>query len=298
LEGEFEKVKILPDLLGWPKPKSESFSTNLASAQAMQDRTIAQMALDLSQHARPVSLPDFAGEFLARTANHLVDSLFDSTTSDFEEIFPVFWKASLAKFSMLLGDQETAGQDGYVKFAQSAVPLLDLLEISGFAILMSEMKETPAPWQALKDLWDGYFVDPKAGAMRIQIVDNALRLAEMPMMTPGDMPRHQWRMRADDWLRQSLGIEPAFYMPQWTEAGSQPVHPRPLIRVLARDTFPGMRRGSDIFGAMYFRGFLGEQASGGRVRFNDLANSIRLETRRDDRNPLRGENVDEPPTTY
>jgi hypothetical protein len=41
-----------------------------------------------------------------------------------------------------------------------------------------------------------------------------------------------------------------------------------------------MRRGSDIFGAMYFNGFLGEQKRSDRVRFHDLANSIRMETRR------------------
>ena len=207
LEKEFERVKILPDLLGWPKPRSESFSANLASAQVNQNRTVAEMALELSKGARPGSLPDFAGEFLARTANNLIDALFDSDTNDFQELFPVFWRASLAKTSMLLNDPETSGQDGFTRFAQSAIPLLNLLEICGFAILVSEMKETPPPWRALQDLWGRYFADPKAGARRIQIVDNALRLADMAMMPLGDMARHQWRMQAGDWLRKALGIE-------------------------------------------------------------------------------------------
>lgn len=293
LEKEFERVKILPDLLGWPKPRSESFSANLASAQVNQNRTVAEMALELSKGARPGSLPDFAGEFLARTANNLIDALFDSDTNDFQELFPVFWRASLAKTSMLLNDPETSGQDGFTRFAQSAIPLLNLLEICGFAILVSEMKETPPPWRALQDLWGRYFADPKAGARRIQIVDNALRLADMAMMPLGDMARHQWRMQAGDWLRKALGIEAAFLSPPWARTGEQPLHPRPLIRVLSRDTFPGMRRGSDIFGAMYFISFLEEQKKGGGVRFHDLANSIRIETKRANSDPSKGEDVDE-----
>ena len=87
LEQEFERVRILPDLSGWPKSRSESFSANLASAQVNQNRTVAEMALELSQGTRLASLPDFAGEFLARTANHLVDALFDQDSNDFREAF-------------------------------------------------------------------------------------------------------------------------------------------------------------------------------------------------------------------
>jgi hypothetical protein len=293
LEREFEQVKILPDLLGWPIPKSESFSANLASAQADQNRIVAEMALELSKVTRPDLLPDFAGQFLANTANHLVATLFDSAANDFQELFPVFWRASLAKFSTLFSDQGTTERDGYERFARSAAPLLDLVEISGFAILVSQLKETSEPWQALKDLWDPYFADPKAGASRIQIVDGALRLTDMPMISPGDMPRNQWRMQAGDWLRKELGIEEEFLSPSWMRTNEQLIHPRPLIRVLSRDTIPGMRRGSDIFGAVYFSSFLEEQKNGNGVRFHDLANSIRLETRRADNNPSKGEDVDE-----
>jgi hypothetical protein len=242
LEREFEKVKILPDLLGWPEPKGESFSANLASAQADQNQTVAEMALELSKVTRPGSLPDFAGEFLARTANHLVDSLFDSAANDFQELFPVFWRASLAKFSTLFSDLETAEQDGYARFARSATPLLDLVEISGFAILVSELKVTPAPWQAPQDLWSPYFADPKAGASRIHIVDGALRLTDMPMIAPGDMPRNQWRMKADNWLRKALGIEAAFLSSSWMRTNEQLIHPRPLIRVLSRENATLNRR--------------------------------------------------------
>jgi hypothetical protein len=279
-EREFEKVKILPDLINWPKPKSESFSADLAMAQDNQNRTVAEMALELSTVTRPTSLPDFAGEFLARTANHLVDSLFDSASNDFQELFPIFWGASLAKFSTLLSDLATAEQDEYRRFALSATPLLDLLEISGFAILVSELKVAPEPWQAVEDLWRPYFADSKAGHRRIQIVDSALRLTDMPMMLPGDMPRSQWRMQADHWLRKALGIEDAFLSPSWMRTHEQPIHSRPLIRVLSRDTFTGMRRGTDIFGAMYFSSVLPEQKKGSGVRFHDLANSLRLETQR------------------
>ena len=53
------------------------------------------------------------------------------------------------------------------------------------------------------------------------------------------------------------------------------------IRILARDAFPGIRRGSDIFGAMYFSR-IGEQKEDDRVRFHDLANSVRMTRRADD----------------
>jgi hypothetical protein len=292
LEQEFERVKILPDLIGWPKSKSEFFSAKLASAQVNQNRIVAEMALELSKVTRPDSLPDFAGEFLARTANHLVSALFVSDMKDFQELFPSYWRAALAKTSMLLSDPETSEQDGFARFARSTVPLLDLLEICGFAILVSEMRETPAPWRDLQDLWDEYFNEPEVGANRIQVVDNALRLVDMGMMPPGDMARQQWRMQADGWLRHTLGIEATFLTPQWS-GGAPPRHPRPLIRVLARDNFPGMRRGSDIFGAMYFNVFIGQQKRGDRVRFHDLANSIRMESRRADNSPFEEEDFDE-----
>jgi len=286
--ADYETAKVLKDLRGWPSASKDSINEALSTAERKHRVALAKAALGLTKSKRPSQLPDYAGEFLARTARALVDALFDDKWDFFEEAFPYFWESSIKKTLSLIAAESAVGEDQFLKFALSTAPLVDLMEISGFAILASEMGQSPEPWNCAQQIWDQYLADRSAGAARIDILSRALLACDIPLMIPpGEIARTGWRTHASDWVARRLGLNPnAAWGFFGGSRGQRVAHPSVLVRVLARDTFSGMYRGMDIFGAMFFKNFPGANLGETRFRFNNLVHSIAMESRRDTRESL------------
>lgn len=283
MEADYEAAKVLQNLRGWPTMKADSFRAEMSAEVRKHSLAVAKAAVDLAKSRRPKQLPDYAGEFLSRTARVLVDALFNDERDFFEEVFPYFWEASIKKFVSLVPAEETGGEDQFLKLALSSTPMVDLMEISGFAIVASEMNQSPEPWNFVKQLWDHFLADETNGASRIDILGRSLLACDIPLMIPpGDSVRFEWRNEASGWLAQHLGLDPNAAWGLFGDRGGKRVaHPSALIRVLARDTFLGIYRGTDVFGAIYLRGFTGANLGEIRFRFNNLVESLTRESHRD-----------------
>ena len=285
MEADYETAKVLKDLRGWPATKADSYREEMSTVITKHSLAIAKAAVTLAKSKKPKQLPDYAGEFLSRTARMLVEALFNDKWEFFGNAFPYFWEASIKKFLSLITGEGTDGEDQFLKFALSSAPLVDLMEISGFAIVVSEMNPSPEPWNLVKQLWDRYLTDEDAGAFRTDLLARSLLSCDIPLMIPpGDMSRTGWRTQCSDWVAQCLGLNPNAAWGLFGGQGGQRVaHLSALVRVLARDTLLGMYRGTDIFGAIYFRNFPGTNIGENTFRFNNLVDSLAMESRRGER---------------
>jgi hypothetical protein len=283
VESDYETTKVLSDLKGWPPSKVNSFKYRVSTVEDKYSLAIAKAAADLAKNKKPSQLPDYAGEFLARTARTLVRAILANEWNHFEEVFPYFWESSINKFVFLISAETAGGEDQVFKFALSSAPMVDLMEISGFAILVSEMNQAAEPWNWVQQIWDRYLKDIENGPSRIDILARSLRACDIPMMIPpGDIARIEWRTQASSWIAQHLGLNPNA---RWSSGfggqfGQRVMHSSALIRVLARDTFFGMYRGTDIFAAIYLNDLPGANLGGGRTRFNNLVAELKMESSR------------------
>ena len=264
--------------------KKDFFKEELSATERKHRIALAKAVVGLVKSKKPSQLPDYAGEFLSRTTRMLVEALFADDLDLFSDAFPYLFQSSIAKSVLLVTAVSPDGSDQFQKFVTGTTPLVDLMEVSGFAILVSEMEQSAGPWNLAERLWNLYLTDREAGAVRINVLKGAMQACDMAMMIPpGELARTEWRRRASDWVARRLGLNPNVARGFLGGDGGQKVaHSSALVRVLARDTLLGMYRGTDIFGAMYFSKLPGATLDEGGFRFNNLVDSLAMESRRDE----------------
>jgi hypothetical protein len=273
-EKEFETAKVLQDILGWPSTKAEDYRDRMVALGHQYDIAVAKEAHRLIENERPSHLPDFAGEFLSRTALTVLEAVLRNDVATFQAVFPLFFEASLKKTQRLLKLPSGGDQSAHLLLAEG--PLLDLLELSGFAIVVSELRESAEPWCTAKALWDNFLSDKKLGAMRISVLKAVLESIDLPsMVAPGEVLRTGWRTELHHLLKQvptASKVSGGYGL--YVEHGVK--HASALIRILARETFAGFYRGIDVFSACYFVKLTGTHA-GLRIRSSGLIDELERE---------------------
>ena len=133
-------------------------------------------------------------------------------------------------------------------------PLLDLIDLSGYAIIYSEYHQNPAIWKACKDLWDHFLGSVETVKMLSNIAGVVYHSKNLFAITPRSLTRTNWEIR----LNQSLEKYPrksklvfSFHALQILD------HPSRLIRILGgTDNFGfNVHHASDIFIDLYIKSF-------------------------------------------
>jgi hypothetical protein len=199
-------------------------------------------------------------------------------------VFPCFFQASIKEMLSLLNVD--AGENDWDRsqlFAVATSPIMDLVEISGFAMLASELHQTGGPWGSAQETWNRYLTEGEKSEVRINMLNDALTAVDIPgMIARGEAVRTGWRTQAQEWVTQSVGLAPSS---TWSFFADGPErrsvqHPSALIRAFARETFPGMYRGIDVFASAFFTHLPGAEPSGHGARFNGFVDALRRESNR------------------
>ena len=185
--------------------------------------------------------------------------------------------------SLLKIDAGEGDREQFQRFAVATAPIVYLVEISGFAMLASELHQGSAPWNSAQETWNQYLTDGEKGAFRISILNDALRTANLPgTIAPGEIVRTGWRTQAQEWVMRSVGLDQASVWPFFADGSEHRSvqHPSALVRAFAREAFPGAYRGIDVFAAAFFTRLPGAESSGRGFRFNGLVDALRRESNR------------------
>lgn len=209
-------------------------------------KTMSGLQTRLSALERPPTYPDYAGQFLHFSGEAVLEALLDEDTALLQDVFTRYFVGCLAQFGKL---QSNDGPDWQVtqNLRLAAAPVLDLMDVSGYALLLSEFHGNKALWSIVRSTWDRHFADGKrlAGIVAlVNFVESGLGAK------PRDILRTKWQRRVEDKLEQ-LPREPvadeSWYMANETEA----VHASPLVRAMASRTHALDYEGIDIFVGLY-----------------------------------------------
>jgi hypothetical protein len=278
-EAEYESSKVTKDILDWPPLQADILRNRIAAIEQEHQIAIAKESSSLVTVEQPSYIPDFAGEFLSRTAHTVLEGICETENKIFSAVFPFFFEASIKKTGVLLrSDVDSTSTDPTQRFNLATGPLLDLMELSGYTILVSDLRESPEPWNTAKALWDQYLSDERSAPTRMRILSGVLHVADIPMMfSPGELLRTNWRMRIQQLFRD-IPVRRVVSGSVGIHIDHRVEHSSALVRVLARQTFAGFYRGIDVFAAMYFVKLASSDITALRLRSNDLVDAIQRES--------------------
>lgn len=164
----------------------------------------------------------------------------------FRELFPSFflcWPATVNRVGAALKDQ-----DERAFLVYSTEPTVDVLELSGYALLYTEL-DGKSYWDIVKSLWDDYCAqvpDPQALLKLISTTANYRQ--SLFAILPRDLLRSAWRQDFQQRLRILGVLEDGPLPSRFGYRDDSPKHASRLIRVLVRGgEFSFFEDAQDVF---------------------------------------------------
>jgi len=265
-----ERERYLSDL-EWPDIKPQNWFESVENSHNILAQAIAKHIPLLQNSVRPEGVPDYLGQFVHTLGEFLFDQLLAQRVDRILPVMPPYFLGSLNLFQLL--KPSTPKMDIWTeqRLHLAAAPVLDLLELSGYAKLLAELHGKEEIWIAIRSSWDVFIENsPNALAWLATIT----RFGEPSMQIPHrGMLRTTWEMRIQSELRK-LPRRREVYGGTGLSVHEIVEHERALVRHAAECEF---LRGKDIFVALYLSGQPGaEVIDWGRIP-SQLNESLRRE---------------------
>lgn len=278
-----------PDLSGnrhieglpWSEIDAGSLRSDSKQRQHELLKLMSQQGTLLSLLKRPEGYPDYAGQFLHTAGEVALDALLINELSLLESTFAPYLHGCLLRFESLRPKGTNTDWRAQQDFKIAAAALLDVMDVSGYAKLLSEFHGNNALWKIVTSAWDAYLAKNREQSP-LQLLAIAIAFTEMAFEIPHRaVLRTTWRQRVE----QQMAVVPrheVFYRGSLS-SGIVINHESALIRLFAREPYGSFYDGIDVFIAYYLRYVEGGGGLEFGTRRRDLRESIEREERRDPR---------------
>ena len=207
----------------------------------------------LSLRSRPKDYPDFAGMFLHTVGEALLLSLCKNDSDLVENLFSNYLKGSLLQYERLRSEITVVDWKLENELKTSFAPILDMMDVSGYAFLLSEYHNEPRIKNAVVQAWDGILNENAKIILRLTSTVINVNNTGFPIDQ-----RFTNRVKWQQLVTQHLtGIERKSSTSDSVHDSIRAYydidHSSPLVRVCARGLPMFLPDGTDIFIAMYIR---------------------------------------------
>lgn len=135
-------------------------------------------------------LPDHFGQAYTFGVEACYQACHDNDTERFKKIFPAVFLGALSAHDSTRKNVQGWAQDSQIIF--SSEPLEDLLSLSGFAKLYSELYENAELWETCENAWNNYLDNTNAKDVIGFLVETAKYRDSKFMIMPKAMLRSNW----------------------------------------------------------------------------------------------------------
>jgi hypothetical protein len=251
LSNSFEMFKGLHDEYAalnrskeyeWPKIDWNSFQDRIIALRLRLITALAKSSNELANLPEE-SWPDFFGHAYTVLGEECFATMAAKNEGLFEIVFPAF-------FNLVLRANEKLRQKflGYIRNIRLIMdPLEDLMAVSGFAAVYSELDNTNF-WKLVERYWNNYFSLFSDNNRKRQLIELLCAVVEPDWrITPRSVMRTRWQQMFRRVLH-ARGIlqERAF----WDDHRSAIKHPSQLVRVFCRSEYL-FSKPVDVFLALY-----------------------------------------------
>ena len=271
--------------LPWPSLNTDELKEKYRHRNKELLELISEENVLLFLTSRPDSCPDFAGQFLHMVGEALFCAMCENDCNMVETLFKRYFGGCLLQYENLRPREEGTDWQTQNNLKIAAAPLLDLMDISGYAYLLSDYHETPRLKEPVVIAWDTY-LSGEAEDSLLQSLAAAVAFSESGFeIAHRSTLRTRWKQIIQELLRdvEREGVDLGAGVPHFLSGyETVPVHNSSLVRVFAKNLDFLFYDGIDVFIAKYVCHREGrENLDFGRHGYRDLKEAIRREENRD-----------------
>ena len=267
--NRFRKVEDVP----WTEIDWKALHERVAGIHRKLMLAAAEILLPLNSLPLSRYWPDFFGQIYSFVTRETYLSMEKGDLELFEGLFPSAFSASLVANQRL--QTEFKGKDLRVALTWSTTPVQDIVELSGYAKLFSELDGKPF-YDVVDRTWQNYLTSVKDAPATLAFVAAVLTYRTHSFgMAARDVERTAWQQSFGRLLRRRGLIDE-----HWGAARSPiPSHPSKLIREFTRGGSIGLEHASDVF----LVDFVMPRVTGQSVEFPYTARNFAEALARDER---------------
>jgi hypothetical protein len=133
-------------------------------------KSIPELMYD--ERSSRAELPDYLGQAVHRSGEACFEALVEGDAELFNDLFRLYF---LGVFAIVdrLRPQVAAWTDPGTAVTWMTEPIIDLIDLSGYALIFSEYHERPDLWGECRELWTQYLSDDETGTARLQFLSTA-----------------------------------------------------------------------------------------------------------------------------
>ncbi len=244
-------------------------------------KLMSQQGMLLALLARPEGYPDYAGQFLHTAGELALEALVNNDGNLLDSIFRSYLHGCLLRFDSLRPKGANTDWRAQQDFKIAAAALLDVMDVSGYARLLSEFHGNNVLWEIVTKAWDSYLAEAREQsplpllALAVAFTEAGFEIAHRAVL------RTTWQQQVERQLA-TLPRHDEFHRGSLT---SETVidHDSALLRVFAQDRYGSFYDGIDVFIAHYLRGVEGGAGLDFGARRYDLREAIEREEHRNRR---------------
>ncbi len=230
MKGRFDQLATLrkvPDI-PWPEPKWEDRIGRVDRVRERLVIALAKASVPLAIQAHSDRLPDYLGYAYSVLARECYVALATEKEELFEKLFPAFFITGLSAADRLRARIRDQEQEALLVY--STEPIADLLEISGYALIYSELNGKKY-WNTVKKLWDDYLTGhADSQAFCTFVVGTVEFRSSLFARFSRDLERTAWKQDFERQLRARGLLEDEYLA--FGLRDRRPVHESPIIRAL------------------------------------------------------------------
>lgn len=267
--------------LPWSEFDAPSLRSDSKQRQHELLKLMSQQGTLLALLKRPEGYPDYAGQFLHTAGEVALDALLNNEVSLLESTFEPYLHGCLLRFDSLRPNGATTDWWAQQDFKIAAAALLDVMDVSGYAKLLSEFHGNSALWQRVTSAWDAYLAKNREQSP-LPLLAIAIAFTEAAFEIPHRaVLRTTWQQK----VAHKLAVVPRHEVFHRGSLSSDIVidHESALIRLFAQEPYGSFHDGIDVFIAYYLRDVEGGASLDFGTRRRDLRESIEREERRNRR---------------
>jgi len=263
--------------LPWSEFDADSMRSDSKYRQHELLKVMSHQGMLLALLDRPEGYPDYSGQFLHTAGEVALDALITNDGSLLESVFGPYLHGCLMRFDSLRPKGANTDWRAQQDFKIAAAALLDVIDLSGYAKLLSEFHRNNALWEIVTKEWDAYLAKTREQSP-LPLLAVAIAFTEAGFEIPHRaVLRTTWQQKVD----RQLATVPRHEEYHRGSLSSETVigHDSALIRFFAQGRYGSLHDGIDVFIAYYLRNVEGGGGLDFGARRRDLRESIEWEER-------------------
>jgi len=249
LVEEFVKIAINKELL-WPKWDWTEIENKMNKSQDRLVEILAKCIPALSQIEQKENFPDMFGQTYNIVCQGCYEAMILAKADKFKDLFPLLFVGSLAAHEKLREQLKEWRPETGLTIAIE--PLMDIMELSGYAKIYSELFEIPDIWHTCQTTWDKYFESHTQPNDAVKFLITLYQYRKsLFQISPRDILRTNLQISFNNKLREMNLIDDMFSSQYYGVKESKTRHKSPLIRALCRGRYEPHISAAEVFIIIY-----------------------------------------------